>query len=186
MFREGNTAMKLKQIDYGGYTIVYEVTEYKAVNVAQFIDELLRERPNDWGDIKLETPKGVMIPEFKYYKGGCDSIPSRKRVYANVNGKMMWGEAPLHLTELRIQSIKAAETEYRGDVDYYIKYVEKRHEYAAPNLRRVDEPTDPQERCELCRYCYMDFASRKYACSKYLETFTNPHRWTCDDLKRNL
>lgn len=178
--------MKFRQKSSGNYTCVYDVTEYEAQNVAQFVDEVLREKPDGWGKFILDTPKGVIIPEFTYYKGDCDSTPARKRVYVNVNGKMMWGEAPLHLNRLKILGIEAIETEYRGDVDYRIKCVEVRHDKAAPNFRRVDEPLDKQGRCFSCLHCYMDFDSRKHACAKYDETFVNPHRWTCDDWERDL
>ena len=51
----------------------YNIEEYKAINVGQFIQEVLKERPDEWGyirvgarieDPKCEYKKGTLVSEL--------------------------------------------------------------------------------------------------------------------------
>ena len=118
--------MKFTKISSGDFTIVYDVTEIEADTVAQFVDDVLREKPNGYGKFILESLHNDIIPTFTYYKGECDNVPARKHVRVNVDGSIRYEEAPLHLNQLKVVRVRAMETEYRGDVNYYITCREKR------------------------------------------------------------
>ena len=64
--------MKFKQTRPEGSdcTASYDVTGYKAKTVGEFIQEVLSERPNDWGDIHVQKPgkpwTGCPRMEYRY------------------------------------------------------------------------------------------------------------------------
>ena len=58
--------MKLTQISQtrGDCTATYSVTEYKATTVGEFINEVLVERPSEWGD--FWDSHHNLIAEYKH------------------------------------------------------------------------------------------------------------------------
>lgn len=60
--------MKLTQISStrGDCTATYSITDYKATTVGEFINEVLTERPSEWGYI--EDNNHHRIVEYKYGK----------------------------------------------------------------------------------------------------------------------
>lgn len=60
--------MKLEQISQtrGDCTATYSVTDYTSTTVGEFINEVLTERPSEWGDI--QDNHHHQIAEYKYGK----------------------------------------------------------------------------------------------------------------------
>ena len=63
--------MKFKQVGNvrGDETAPYEVTDYKAQTVADFVDEVLREKPREWGYISVFEGCFFNAPRCEYRDG---------------------------------------------------------------------------------------------------------------------